>query len=118
LDFALLLARSGLCQKRLHLFSLEGGIAVMRGNTSGLEPGISPQAHAQRSELAEMRRPFDRPSLKSQLLRRRIVVNGGVRIIDLGMEHLVRPAPRAGERIGGFGDDRLECFGLHGFPAI
>src|SRR6266581_5307875 len=60
-----------------------------------------------------MRRPLDRASLKSQFVRRRIVVNGSVRIVDLGIEHLVWPAPWSGERIGSFRDDCLECFGCH-----
>ena len=62
-----------------------------------------------------MRRPLDRASPKSQLLRRRIVVNGSVGIVDLGIEHLMWPAPRSGERIGRFSDDRLERFGCHEF---
>jgi len=57
----------------------------MRGNASGLEPGLAPHARAQRRELAEMRRPFDRPSLEAEFLRRRIVMNRGVGVIDLAL---------------------------------
>ena len=64
----------------------------MRGNASSLEPGLAPHARAQRRELAEMRRPFDRPSLEAEFLRRRIVMNRGVGVIDLSIEHLVRLA--------------------------
>ncbi len=70
---------------------------VMRGNASSLEPGLAPHARAQRRELAEMRRPFDRPSLEAEFLRRRIVMNRGVGVIDLSIEHLVPLAPRSGK---------------------
>src|SRR6476661_5192441 len=63
-----------------------------------------------------MRRPLDGASLKSQFLRRRIVVNGGMRIVDLGIEHLVWPAPWSGERIGSFRDHCLERSRGHEFP--
>ena len=42
-------------------------------------------------------------------------MNGGVRIVDLGIEHLVWPAPWSSQRIGSFRDDCLECFGCHEF---
>src|SRR5580658_3360007 len=83
----------------------------MRGDASGLEPGAPPQAFAERRELAEMRRPFDRSTLEPQFPGGGIVVNRRMRIVDLGMEHLLRPAPRPSQRIGGLGDDRVK--GLH-----
>ena len=89
----------------------------MRGNASGLEPGLAPHARAQRRELAEMRRPFDRPSLEAEFLRRRIVMNRGVGVIDLSIEHLVRLAPRSDQEIRGFRDDRLERFPSHGITS-
>ena len=84
----------------------------MRGDASGLEPGIAPDAGAQRRELAEMRRPFDGAALKSQFLRRRIVVNRGMGIVDLRVQHLMRPPPRSGDGFSGFGDDGVK--GFHG----
>jgi hypothetical protein len=53
--------------------------------------------------------PFDRSPLKTQLLRRRVVVNGCVGVVDLGVEHLMRPAPRANKGIRGFRDDGLKA---------
>src|ERR1700733_1750382 len=71
---------------------------------------------AQRCKLAEVGRPFDRAALESQLLRCRIVVNRGVRVVDLRIEHLMRPAPWPDERSGGLRDDRFERFKSHRTP--
>ena len=69
-----------ICQDRPHLLAFEHGISVVRGNVSGLEPSLSPQPLAQRRELAEVRRPFDRAALETEFLRGRVVVNRRVGI--------------------------------------
>ena len=80
----------------------------MRGDTPGLEPRLSPQPFAQRRKLAEIRRPLDGAALKSQFLRGGVVVNLGMGIVNLGMQHLVRPPPRSREAFRRFGDDGFE----------
>src|ERR1700730_15064309 len=74
-DLAGSLARLCLLAAGLHLFALEGGVAIMRGQASGFEPGLAPDSFAERRELAEMRRALDGAALESQLLRGRIVVD-------------------------------------------
>src|ERR1700733_10873486 len=63
---------------------------------------------AKRSKLAEVGRPFDRAALEPEFLRRGIIVNRGVRVVDLGIEHLMRPAPWPDERIGSLRNDRFK----------
>src|ERR1700723_3157371 len=71
---------------------------------------------AKRSKLAEVGRPFDRAALKPQFLRRGIIMNRGVRVVDLGIEHLMRPAPWPDERIGSLRDDRFKRLRSHRTP--
>ena len=52
-DRASPLARLRLFDIGLHLLALEGGVAVMRRQASGLEPGLAPDPLAQRRELAK-----------------------------------------------------------------
>ena len=54
---------------------------------------------AQRRELAEMGRAFDGAALKSKFLRGRIVVDRGVGVVDLCVEHLLGAPPRSREQI-------------------
>ena len=82
-----------------HLLALEGRIAVVRGQAAGLEPGVAPDPLAQRHELAEMGRAFDRAALEAELLSGRIVVDRGVGVVDLRVEHLLRAAPRPHQQI-------------------
>ena len=83
----------------LHFLALEYGVAVMRRQAAGLEPCLAPDALAQRRELAEMGRAFDGAALEPELLRGRIVVDRGMGVVDLRVEHLLRAAPRPGEHI-------------------
>src|SRR5882672_10775363 len=62
----------------LDFLALERRVPVMRGQAPGFEPGLAPDPFAQRRELAEMGRPFDGATLKSQLLRRHVVMDRGV----------------------------------------
>jgi hypothetical protein len=71
----------------------------MRGQAPGLEPGLAPDPLAQWRELAEMGRSFDGAALKPELLGGGVVVDRGMGIIDLGMEHLLRAAPWPDEQI-------------------
>ena len=89
-------------------------VAVMRGQATALEPGLSPQPRAQRCELAEMRRAFDGAALEAELLRGGIVVDRGVRVIDLRVQHLTRLAPRPDQRPGRLCDLGIERFCSHG----
>ena len=80
----------------------------MRGQAPGLEPGPAPDPLAQRRELAEMGRPFDGAALKSELLGGRVVMDRGMGIVDLGVEHLLRAAPWPDEQIVALQDLRCE----------
>src|ERR1700733_5646825 len=116
LDFALLGARLRPFQNRLHLFARKRGIAIVRRDTSGFEPRFSPHILAQRRKLTKMRRPFDRAALEPEFLRRRIIVYRGVGVVDLGIKHLMWPAPWPDERIGGLRDDRFKRLRSHRTP--
>ena len=96
------LARLRLFDIGLDFLALEGGVAVMRRQASGLEPGLAPDPLAQRRELAEMGRALDGAALKAELLRGRIVVDRGVGVVDLRVKHLLRAAPRPHEQIAAF----------------
>ena len=96
------LARLRLFDIGLYLLALEGGVAVMRRQASGLEPGLAPDPLAQRRELAEMGRALDGAALKAQLLRGCIVVDRGVGVVDLRVKHLLRAPPRPDEQIAAF----------------
>src|SRR4051794_1039185 len=60
-----------------------------------------------------MGRAFDRAALKSQFLSGGIVVDRGVRIVDLRMKHLLRAAPRPDEHIAALQYFRPECRFCH-----
>ena len=59
-------------------FAFEAGIAVVRGEQPCFEPARTPERDAQRGELAEMRRSFDRAAFEAELLRGRVIVDRGV----------------------------------------
>ena len=86
----------------------------MRGEAAALEPRLSPQPRAERRELAEMRRPLDGAALEAELLRGGIVVDGGMRVVNLRVQHLARLAPRPDQGLGGLGDLGVECVCSHG----
>src|SRR5205085_11499970 len=65
---------------------------------------------AQRRELAEMGRAFDGAALKAQLLRGGVVMDRGVGVVSLRMQHLLGPPPRSGELAVGLRDLDIECF--------
>jgi hypothetical protein len=81
----------------------------MRRDAAGPEPISAPQPLAERRELAEMRRSLDGAALEAELLRRGIVMNRRVGIVDLRIEHLARLSPRTNQRTRGVVNDRLEC---------
>ena len=102
------LARLRLFDIGLDFLALEGGVAIMRGQAAGLEPGLAPDPLAQRRELAEMGRPFDGAALKPELLGGRVVMDRGMGIVDLGVEHLLRAPPWPDEQIVALQDLRRE----------
>jgi hypothetical protein len=65
-----------------------------------------------------MGRPFDRAALEAQPLRRRVVVDRDVIVVDLFGQHLPRAAPRASKLRAVVGDVRVERFSKHGRPRI
>src|SRR5262249_17916620 len=94
----------------LHLLALEHGIAVVRGEAAGFEPLPAEGALAKRPELAEMGGAFDGAALEAELLRGRIVMDRGMRVVGLRMQHLFWLAPGSVQRAIAFGD-----FGVEGF---
>ena len=85
----------------------------MRRKTAGLEPGLAPDPFAQWRELAEMGRAFDGAALKAELLRGGIVMDRGVGVVDLGMQHLRRAPPRPDEHVAALQNFGRECRFCH-----
>ena len=54
---------------------------------------MAPALDAERNELAEMGRPLDGAALEAELLRGGVIVDRGMQIIALRMQHLVRRPP-------------------------
>ena len=74
------------------LLALEARVAVVRGQAPLGQPSRPPQRDAQRSELAEVRRTFNRAALEAELLRRRVVMDRRMAVVLLRREHLSRRA--------------------------
>ena len=69
-----------------------------------------------RPALAEVSRPFYRAPSEAEPLRRRVVVDRDVVVIDLFGQHLPRAAPGAAQVRAVVGDVRFERFPVHGRP--
>ncbi|WP_369632974.1 hypothetical protein [Variovorax sp. V512] len=105
-------ARRGQVDKGAHRLALDHHVLVVGADAAGLEPGRSEHMEQQGIELAEVRRPFDRPGAQAQRFRRRVVVDRFVVVVGLVGQHLARLAQRAAQAQGGGGERRGHEGGL------
>src|SRR5271157_5782694 len=97
---------------------LEDGVAVVRRQATRLEPRLAPEPLAEWRKLAEVSRPFYRAPLEAEPLRRRVVVDRDVIVIDLFGQHLPWVTPWADQLRAVVGDVGFERFPVHGRPQI